>query len=140
MTSRPVKYIAHLFPSQFGTNTLQVWFAESLSDSTSSSTPEPRPDPDHLGSKIRQVIAVWDTKLLFLDTNLWVCSLDLSEQETSAEAVKRHFFLLSEWQGGVGSEPFIMIFSETKREFLIAFKERLLVVKRGLDLAEPWGL
>ena len=136
---RRIKYTAHLFPSNFGTNILQVWPAQSLSGSTSTSTPEPCPDPDYLGSKIRQIIAVWDTKLLFLDTNLWVCSLDLSLQEISAKAVKRHFFLLSEWQGGMRSEPFIMVFSEAKREFLIAFKERLLVVKKGLDLAESWG-
>lgn len=138
--SRPMKYIAHLSPSQFGTNSLRVWPAASLSGSTSSSAPEPRPDPNHLGSEIRQVIAIWDTRLLFLDTHLWVCSLDLSLQDNSAKAVKRHFFLLSEWQGGMGNKPFIMVFSEAKREFLIAFKERLLVVKRGLDLAEPWNL
>ena len=71
-------------------------FSESLSDPTSSSPVEPRPDPDHPGSKIRQVIAVWDTRLLFLYMNLWVCSLDLSLHELSAKAVKRHFLVLSE--------------------------------------------
>ena len=137
---RPIKFIAHLFSTPSNIQSLKVWPAESLSGPTSSSTSEPRFDPDHLGSRMRQIIALWETRLLFLDTNLWVCSLELSTQKISAKAVKRHFFLQSEWHSGIGSEPFIMAFSEAKREFLIAFKERLLVVKRGLDSAEPWGL
>jgi len=137
---RPMKYIAHLSFTLFGSQSLQVWPAASLSGPTLSSTPEPHPDPNHLGSKMRQIIAVWGTRLLFLDTNFWVCSLELSSQELSAKAVKRHFFLLSEWQSAIGGKAFIMEFSEAKREFLIVFKERLLVVKKGLDLAEPWNL
>ena len=136
--SRPMKYTAHLFPAQSRTDNLHVWPAESISGSTSCYTQHSRRDPDHLGSRIRQIIAIWDAKLLFLDKNLWVCSLDLSPQTLSAKAVKRHFFLLSEWECGIGREPFIMVFSEPKREFLIAFRECLLVVKGGLDLAEPW--
>lgn len=137
---RPVKYIAHLFSTRFGTNSLRVWLAESLSGPTFSPTPGPYLDPDHLGSRMRQIIAVGETRLLFLDTNLWVCSLELSSQELGAKAVKRHFFLLSGWQSDRGGKPFIITFSEAKREFLIAFKERLLVVKNGLDSAEPWSL
>lgn len=137
---RPPKYIVNLFLTPFGTKSLQVWPAEFLSGPTSSSTPEPRPDPDHLGSKMQQIIAVWETRLLFLDKNFWVCSLELSSKELSAAVVKRHFFLLSEWQSGMGSEPFIIAFAEAKRDFIIAFKERLLVVQNGLDSTEPWSL
>ena len=137
---RPMKYIVHLFLAPFGTQFLRAWPAEYFLGPTSSPTFEPHPDPDYLGSKIRQIIAVWETTLLFLDTNSWVCSLELSSKELSAKAVKRHFFLLSEWQRSIASEPFLMTFCEVKREFLIAFKERLLVVKRGLDAAEPWNL
>ncbi|KAL9046744.1 MAG: hypothetical protein Q9214_000500 [Letrouitia sp. 1 TL-2023] len=136
----PINYIAHLFPSLSGTHFLLVWPAESLSAPASSPIPQPLPDPDHLGSKIQQIITVWGTKLLFLDTNLWVCSLEMSSQELCAKAVKRHFFLLSEWQCGVIGEPFIIDFSGSKKEFFITFKERLLVAKRGLDVAEQWVL
>lgn len=136
----PINYIAHLFASLSGTRSLLVWPAESLSAPTSSPIPQPLPDPDHLGSKIQQIITVWGTKLLFLDANLWVCSLEMSSQEVCAKAVKRHFFLLSEWQSGVMGKPFIIDFSGSKREFFIAFKERLLVAKRGLDVAEQWSL
>ena len=135
----PMKYIAHLASAQSGTRALQVWSTAHFSDLTSSSPPKPLPISGGLGYKIRQVIAIWDARLLFLDTNLWVCSLDLDSQELSAEAVKRHFFLLPEWQNRTGSEPFLMAFSEAKREFSVAFKDRLLVVRRGLDIAEPWA-
>ena len=134
------KYIAHLFSTPVGPQSLRVWPTESLSGTTSSSTPQPYPDPENLGSKMRQIIAVWESKLLFLDMNLWVCSLELDARELNAKGVMRHFFLLSEWRSGSGDEPFTMVFSEAKREFMVAFKERLLVVKRGLDLAEPWSL
>ena len=136
----PMNYIAYLFPTSSGINSLQIWPAESFSAPASSSVPQPLPDPDHLGSKMRQIIAVWGSKLLFLDTNFWVCSLELSSQEIRAKTAKRHFFLLSEWQNGRGSKPFICEFSAVQREFFVVFKESLLVVTRGLDVAEPWGL
>ena len=134
------KYIVHLFSTPFGPQSLRVYAAEALSGTTSSSTPKSYPDPEYLGSKMRQIIAVSETRLLFLDINLWVCSLELSSGELTAKAVMRHFFLLPEWRSGFGDEPFIMTFSTAKRKFLIAFKERLLVVKNGLDLAQPWNL
>lgn len=135
---RRIKYIAYLFITGFGPQ-LRIWSAESLSGATSSSVPESYADPEHLGSKMRQIIAVWGTRLLFLDINFWVCSLELSSEELGADTVKRHFFLLPEWRSDFGEEPFMMAFSDAQREFLIAFKERLLVVKKGLDLAEPWN-
>ena len=134
------KYIACLFTTLLGSQILRIWPAESLSGTTSSSAAEPYANLEYLGSKIRQIIDVWGTKLLFLDKNFWLCSLELSSHEPGAKDVKRHFFLLPEWRSGFGGEPFMMVFSDAKREFLIAFKGRLLVVKRGLDLAEPWSL
>lgn len=137
---QPTKYIVHLVYTPFGPQSLRIWPAELLSGTTSCSSPQPYPDAEHLGSAMRQIIAVWETRLLFLDLNLWVCSLELSSRELGARAVKRHFFLLPEWRSGFGNEPFMVVFSEAKREFLIGFKGRLLVVKKGLDLAEPWSL
>ena len=135
------KYIAHLLLPPSGAQSLRIWSAESLSCPTSFPTPLPSHDPENLASKMRQIIAVWGNRLLFLDSNLWVCSLELSSRDLDAKAVTRHFFLLPEWRSGFGDEPpFMVAFSEAKREVLVAFKERLLVVKKGLDLVEPWGL
>lgn len=139
-TPTPMKYIANRFLTPSNKPTVQIWPAALFS----STTPPPNPsfllDPNHLGSKIRQLITIQDTTLLFLDTTFWVCSLDLNSQELGAKAVKRHFFLLSEWQGGIGSECFILWFSEGKREVLVAWKERLLVVRNGLGLGRPWSM
>ena len=136
---RRIKYFAFLFGTLGGTRSLRVWPAETLSGSTSSSAHRPLPEYSALGSKMLQIVAVWDAKLIFLDTDFWVCSLDLCLQEISPKAVKRHFFLPSEWQSRIGDEHFVIVFSEAKREFMLAFKERFLVVKRGLDIAETWG-
>ncbi|KAL8792668.1 MAG: hypothetical protein Q9195_004728 [Heterodermia aff. obscurata] len=133
----PTKYIAHLSSPPFSPHSLRIWPAELLSGTTSSSPPpQPYPDPNHLGSKMRQIIAVWETRLLFLDIHLWVCSLELSSRELLV--VKRHFFLLPEWLGTESS--FNVLFSEAKREIWIGFRGRLLVVKKGLDWGELWSL
>ena len=136
---QPINFIAHLSnasTSPSDTPSLEIWPASSLSASKSCHRPQPLPDIDKLASKIRQIIAMIESQFLFLDTDYWVCSLDLKTPVLSAQFVKRHFFLLSEWQTRGGS--FIIQYAPLKREFLIAFKDRLLVVTKGLDFAEQW--
>jgi hypothetical protein len=96
----------------------------------------PLPDIDNLASKVHQIITVTGGLLLFLDTDLWVCSLDLTSFTLSRHGTKRHFFVLSEWQNS--GRGFIIEYAPTRREFLVAKKHQILVVRRGLDFAEPW--
>ena len=135
-----VNCIIHLFPTSSGKHILNTWPAETIPKIASSSPLQPLPDPFNLGSKVLQIIAMWGNRLLFLDTNHWICSLEITPQEICVNTAKRHFFLLSEWQSGVGSERFNIQFSAPKREIIIAFKDRILVAKMGLDIAEPWNL
>ena len=139
LNRRPIKFVANLANfSSFtsGTPSLEIWPASSLSVSICCPRPEPLSDIDKLASRIRQIIAIAGTQFLFLDKDHWVCSLDLKTPALSAHSVKRHFFLLSEWQ--IRGGGFIIQYSPSKRDFLIAFKDRLLVIKRGFDFAEPW--
>ena len=89
-----------------------------------------------LGPSIVHVIAVVGNTLIFLDTDLWVCSLDLKTFGTVSVA-KRHFFVLSEWLTASGE----LVFQFTaKKEFIFARKHEIVVVKHGLDFAETLEL
>lgn len=85
---------------------------------------------------IRQLIAVSGTTIFFLDMDLWICSLDVTNTLSIEHGARRHFFLLSEWQSTDGS--FLIQYVATTREFLVARKHRILVISRGLDFEEPW--
>ncbi|KAL8699347.1 MAG: hypothetical protein Q9201_006059 [Fulgogasparrea decipioides] len=140
---RPANFIAHLShpnpPPSSPPSTpskLEIWPTSTLPPSSALQRPEPLPDPENLGAKVRQVIAVPGNQLLFLDKDNWVCSHDLAKLTLSASAVTRHFFLLSEWQSGGGG--FFIDYLPVKREFAIAFKDCVLVVKKGLENVESW--
>ena len=115
---------------------LGVWAATSILPATPSPLPLPLKDFYNHSNMIRQVIATAGSLLLFLDTNLWVCSLDLVACQTLGKGAIKHFFLLSEWQTSTGR--FIIDYQSSSREFVIARKNGLLVVGRGLDFKEPW--
>ncbi|KAK2853296.1 hypothetical protein FQN49_005206 [Arthroderma sp. PD_2] len=75
-------------------------------DSPNYSNPGPylqfRPNPSFMKhiNKIRRLICITGKLVLFIDKDLWVCSLDL-DQEYPARSqnggAQRHFFLLPEW-------------------------------------------
>ncbi|KAI1739372.1 hypothetical protein F4680DRAFT_449117 [Xylaria scruposa] len=92
-----------------------------------------------LGSRIglltpvlRDIIAVVGSTLIFLDKDLWVCSLDLNTFN-SAPYGKRHFFILSEWLNVNGDMLYAMT---SKKDFVFANKHGLVIVKAGLDFSE----
>ncbi|KAF3482709.1 uncharacterized protein GIQ15_02033 [Arthroderma uncinatum] len=86
-----------------------------------------------------QLISITGSLMLFIDDSDCVCSLDL-DLENSAEypsgGVKKHFFLLTEWKKGFSG--FMIEYIPSKREFVIATEDGLIVVSNGLELAEPW--
>ncbi|KAI1128895.1 hypothetical protein F5Y10DRAFT_164427 [Nemania abortiva] len=92
-----------------------------------------------LGSRIglltpvlRDAIAVIGSTLIFLDRDLWVCSLDLNTFN-SAPYGKRHFFILSEWLNVNGDMLYAMT---SKKDFVFVNKHGLVIVKAGLDFSE----
>lgn len=91
---------------------------------------------EELGSRIDHVIDVIGTLLLFLDTDLWVCSLDLRTFRAVLQ-VKRHFFILSEWRGGTGR---VLMHFTSMRDFIFAKEGELIVIKRGLEFSEAMEL
>lgn len=140
-------YIAALIKSDGGptspkklpasaTSLLKVWPGSSITDFSPCFHPEALHDPGNVSHRISQIIAVDGSKLYFLDTDHWVCSLTLDGPTLSAETARRHFFLLSEWQNDF--QRFDIIYLPTRRDFAIASRGRLGIVKRGLDVEEQW--
>ncbi|KAI1177574.1 hypothetical protein F4777DRAFT_541485 [Nemania sp. FL0916] len=92
-----------------------------------------------LGSKIglltpvlRDVIAVVGSTLIFIDRDMWICSLDLNTFN-SAPYGKRHFFILSEWLNVNGD---MLCAMTPKKDFVFVNRHGLVIVKAGLDFSE----
>ena len=115
---------------------LQIWPASSISVFNPWPRLIPIPGFDNHAHKVRQIIGVNGSLILFLDTDLWVCSLDMTRVTSLTHGIKRHFFLLSEWQSS--DRGFIIEYAPTRREFLVARKHGVLVVSRGLEFEESW--
>ena len=89
-----------------------------------------------LGPGIEHIIAVVGTKLLFLDTDLWVCSLDLRSFAANPEA-KRRYFIPPDWKN---SSSDLLFRLTSKNEFVFAKKHELIIIKRGLEYSESISL
>lgn len=113
---------------------LECWQTFNIQANAKSITP--LPGFEILGPHIEYVIAVNGNILLFLDTDLWVCSLDLKNFITTPE-VKRHFFIPTDWLSTSGE----MLFQLTsKNEFIFVKKTGLAIIKRGMDYFETISL
>ncbi|KAI8628819.1 hypothetical protein F5Y19DRAFT_98111 [Xylariaceae sp. FL1651] len=87
---------------------------------------------EFLAPRLRCVIAAIGSTLLFLDADLWICSLDL-KSFNQAPYAKRHFFILSEWLNVNGG---ILCVFTSKNNFVFVKKGGLLVVNHGLEFSE----
>lgn len=94
------------------------------------------PGFEMLGPNVEQILAVIGTRLVFLDTDLWVCSLELKSFAVTPEA-QRHFFIPSDWHSN--SDDVIFQFT-SKDEFVYANKKGLRVIKRAMNYAETISL
>lgn len=89
-----------------------------------------------LGSSIKHIIAVVETTMLFVNVDLWICSLDLLEFGATPQ-FKRHFFVPTDWPSAYGD----MLFQVTSQnEFVFARKDELVIIKGGLDYAKTISL
>lgn len=135
-----VKLHRHDFPDplQYNgtTDMIHIWPASNVTDRTGMAPSIPLGNFGSNAHRVRQIIAIAGSVLLFLDTDLWICSLDIKDKSTILTGAKRHFFLLSEWRSVDGS--FLVEYIPTTRKFLVSRKHELLVISGGLEFEEPW--
>lgn len=92
----------------------------------------PLPGCEMLGPSIEHLIAMNGNSLLFLDIDLWVCSLDLTTYAMTSE-IKRHFFIPSDWC--CNSRDMLLQFT-SRKEFIIAKGQELAIIKGGMQYSE----
>lgn len=120
-------------------NTIKAWHASSLSISEYFLEPIVAPDLINNANKIHQIITVVGSTMLFIDINFWVCSFDLDRARTTTSkynCAKRHFFLLSDWQGQL--MEFLIEYIPAKREFVVVTRQGLVVISKGLGFEDDW--
>ena len=132
------KYLAPHHPAS-STRLLECWPASALEPGDSKLLSAPLPSFDQLGSHIEQLVAIaGSSTLLFLDTELWLCSMDLAATPAPGPAswkavVRRHFFVPSEWRGAA-TGTVLLAFSERRREVIAAVGSGVVIMKRGLEV------
>jgi WD40 repeat protein len=83
-----------------------------------------------LSSVIDTVIGVSAERLVYLDTNNWICSAEIGSAEFTNV---RHFFIPSDW---VSLAQNLMLDIARNGEIIVIKRAELLVVKRGLEMTE----
>ncbi|KAF2232191.1 hypothetical protein EV356DRAFT_489005 [Viridothelium virens] len=117
-------------------SSLLIWPLSTITVSDPYPAPLKVPYLENLTRRVLQIIAVPGNLLLFIDTDYWVCSLDLASSSSIKHAVHRHFFVLSEWRSS--NRDFIIAFVPANQEFIVARRHGLLVFRRGLECREQW--
>ncbi|KAG8162114.1 hypothetical protein KVR01_007879 [Diaporthe batatas] len=84
------------------------------------------------GPKFRHILGLSASRLIFLDSSHWVCSVDLDTFKTSPLA-KRHFFILPEWLRPDG-KPLCRIMDND--DIIFANGDGLSIVNSGLHFVE----
>ncbi|MCJ1382328.1 hypothetical protein MMC17_005441 [Xylographa soralifera] len=80
-----------------------------------------------LETKVEYLVGSFDSKIIFLDRSLWVCSLDLMTFRKSRQYA-RHFFIPLDWMSASG-DPVLEITGS--RDLIFAKHNEIAVIKRG---------
>lgn len=113
---------------------LECWQTCDIRGNATSVTP--LPGFDMLGPSVEHILTVIGTRLVFLDTDLWVCSLELKSFAATPEA-QRHFFIPSDWHSNSDS---ILFQFTSKDEFVYVNRNELRVIKRAMNYSENISL
>ena len=86
-----------------------------------------------LDRRVSHVIGISEERLIFLDLNSWVCSVDL---EGLSGSYLRHFFVPYDWFPSTRDLVCAVTADECERCVVFACNDDVAVVKRGLESAE----
>lgn len=111
---------------------LNFWLTSSLHPG--AGTAQALGDYSQLATRIKTIIGLHKSSLLFLDYNGWVCSIK-HEVTTAAGKTKfylKHFFIPYGWHSGAGP----VMGCTAQGSIVLARKDEILVFQRGLDFEE----
>lgn len=125
------RFVAINFESQSrkqSTNELLLFASSHLQSESKSVTP--LAEFRHISAHVKHLIGTFGSKILFLDYQLWVCSLSLLEQKGK---VSRHFFLPDEW---ITTTRHLLCEVTSQGSLVFVKHDALAIVHRGLKFEE----
>ena len=84
-----------------------------------------------LNDQVRYVIGAYRQRLVFLDSNGWICSADVGSPNT--DQCTRHFFIPADW---LSTGDNLMIDVTCNGDIIFVKRHEIAVIKRGLDTSE----
>ncbi|KAL7798110.1 hypothetical protein V8C37DRAFT_368703 [Trichoderma ceciliae] len=109
-------------------NKISCWNSSQFTTSGDIATITPYSGLQHLTDVLKDALLVFNTTLVFVDYNSWVCTLDLKTFASSCIA-KRHFFLLPEWTETYGRTMAAMT---PNQDLIFVNIDRIIVVKNWI--------
>ena len=82
-----------------------------------------------LDAKVEFLIGAFDSKVVFLDRSLWICTIDL-ETFWKHKKYARHFFLPLDWMSTTGDSVMEI---DLNRDLVLAKKDEIAIIKRGFS-------
>ncbi|KXG50320.1 uncharacterized protein PGRI_062870 [Penicillium griseofulvum] len=83
---------------------------------------------DAVSSKFEAVIGTLDERLVYIDSEYWVCSTNLKESD---EPAARHFFIPNNWLPSIDQ---LLLDLGRAGEIIFVKRNELVIIKRGLDI------
>ena len=115
--------------SRYRPRKLLLW---STSDFVVQSEPTKLPSLYRiLADQVRYVIGAYRQRLVFLDSNGWVCSADVGMP--NADRYTRHFFIPIDWLSAGAN---LMIDMTCNGDIVFVKRHEIAVIKRGLETSE----
>jgi hypothetical protein len=91
----------------------------------------PEEDWHTVGKIIMHLIGAYGSKLLFLDKNRWVCSIDVDQNDFKSYI--RHFPIPSDWQS---QQRKLRMGVTSTGDILFVRVDEMAVISRGLEFEE----
>jgi hypothetical protein len=83
-----------------------------------------------LAQRVAHVIGICESsRLVFLDTGSWVCSVRLENRTPDITSYSRHFFIPYDWVAGSRD----VICAVLRRDILFARNDDLVIIRGGFD-------
>ncbi|KAJ5424450.1 hypothetical protein N7491_009666 [Penicillium cf. griseofulvum] len=113
-------------PAQSSRPQTHVWDMRDFSSNRAIQSPVH--SFDAVSSKVEAIIGALDERLIYLDSDDWVCSTNLKERD---EPVVRHFFIPNNWLPSIGQ---LLLDLGRTGEIIFVKRNELVIIKRGLDV------
>ena len=113
-------------------STTQLVLFESSDFNDQALDAEPIPKLERVGARVEHLIGAYRSRLLFLDRDLWICSINLAKP-IQPDSYSRHFFIPYDWHSGTGT---LMVRVTPHGDIVFVRSDEIAIIKPGLEYEE----